>query len=468
MHLKYVTKTPSGTYEYRRQVPAPLRAAVGKREIKRVLGSTEVEARAAYSKADADAEKILTKARAPQAHHEMVQTALMDFKEALRRVEQLGIDPYAPVVGDPDGLDDETLKRDGFIDDIAGNYPLGEDGYPDITSRVDTMTIGLLGGGPAYIQRRTPPPTFDDAVRIYIQEKHLLDPKEKKNLLHVNLIASEFKLALNGKAPALPDLKREHARAVRDFMLSEKARKPGSVERYLNTVRAVINLGIREFDLECGNPFMGLEVKKDPAQTKKDNRDPLPADVLKKVTERIHGHAGEELRIIWDMLAGTGCRPSEVIGLRIEDVHIDHPLPHIVVEWHDDRRVKAEVTQRWVPLVGKALDAARAALELTKVGKRHKKTAAHMLFPTYGRQGGAGAASSVIMSKHMRPITSNPKHVLYSLRHNAKDNLRRAGVSLEVQKLIGGWSNGGVSEGYGGREVDLEVTSAAMAKAFAA
>ncbi|NKL55668.1 DUF6538 domain-containing protein [Rhizobium leguminosarum] len=110
MHLKYVTKTPSGTYEYRRQVPAPLRAAVGKREIKKVLGSTESQAMAAYSRAHVEADKILAKAKAPQLHQEMVQTALMDFKEALRRVEQLGIDPLTPVYRDEDGLDAKGLE----------------------------------------------------------------------------------------------------------------------------------------------------------------------------------------------------------------------------------------------------------------------------------------------------------------------------------------------------------------------
>ncbi|NKK75839.1 tyrosine-type recombinase/integrase [Rhizobium leguminosarum bv. viciae] len=393
----------------------------------------------------------------------MVQTALMDFKEALRRVEQLGIDPLTPVYRDEDGLDAKGLERDALIESIGIKYPLDTEGNPDVTSPIDSMMISLLGAGPKV---KAPLPTIDDAVRVYIQEKHLLDPSEKKVLLHVRLIASEFKTALNGKPPALPDLRREHARAVRDFMLTEKDRKPESVERYLNTVRAIINMAIKEFDLECGNPFMDLEVKKDPAATKKSKRDPLPAGVLRKVTDRIHGHAGEEVQIIWDMLAGTGCRPSEVTGLRVEDVRLDTPLPHIRIEWHDHRRVKDEITQRWVPLVGKALDAAKAALELTKTAKRHKESAAHMLFPTYGRGGGAGVVSAAIMSKHMRLITTNPKHVLYSLRHNAKDSLRLAGVTGEVQNMILGHTNGGVGEGYGGDDAVLKVTSAAMAKAF--
>lgn len=145
---------------------------------------------------------------------------------------------------------------------------------------------------------------------------------------------------------------------------------------------------------------------------------------------------------------------------------MDAPLPHIRIEWHDGRRVKDEITQRWVPLVGSALASARAALELTKTVRRHKQTAANMLFPNYGRLGGAGAASAAIIPKHMRLFTTNPKHVLYSLRHNAKDNLRLAGVPVEVQNMILGHTNGGVGEGYGGNEAILEVTSAAMAKAF--
>ncbi|NKM55854.1 tyrosine-type recombinase/integrase [Rhizobium anhuiense] len=463
MRLKYVTKTPSGTYEYRRQVPARLRVAVGKREIKKVLGSTETEARAAYSKADADAEKILAKAKAPQAQQEMVRTALMDFHSAKRRVEELGINPSAPVYSDEGGYDAETMARDAHIESIARKYSLDAEGHPDVTSPIESMMIALLGAGPKV---KAPEPTFDDAVRIYIQEKHLLEPAEKKQLLHVQLIAREFKAALNGKPPALPGLKREHGRAVRDFMLTEKERQPESVERYLNTVRAIINMAIKEFDLECGNPFMDLEVKKDPTATRKSKRLPLPTDVLRKVTKRIHGHAGEELQIIWDMLAGTGCRPSEVTGLRVEDVRVDATVPHIRIEWHDGRRVKDEITQRWVPLVGSALASARAALELSKTGRRHKQAAAHMLFPTYGRLGGAGAASAAIISKHLRLFTTNPKHVLYSLRHNAKDNLRLAGVPVEVQNMILGHTNGGVAEGYGGDEAILEVTSVAMAKAF--
>ncbi len=463
MRLRYVTITPSGTYEFRRQVPAHLRAAVGKREIKKVLGSTEAQAIAAYSRAFQDAEKVLTKAKAPQAHEASVRTALMEFHSAKRRVEELGINPSAPVYSDQGGYDTESIVRDAIVESIASKYPADEEGTPDVTSPIESMMIAMIGQGAKF---KAPAATFDDAVRIYIQEKHLLEPAEKKQLLHVQLIAREFRAALNDNPPALPDLKREHGRTVRDFMLTEKERSPESVERYLNTVRAIINMAIKEFDLECGNPFMGLEVKKDPTATRKSKRHPLPIDVLTKVTERIHGHAGAELQIIWDMLAGTGCRPSEVTGLRVEDVRVNHPLPHIVVDWHDQRRVKDEITQRWVPLVGTALTAARAALELTKTVKRHKQTAAHMLFPTYGRLGGAGVASAVIIPKHMRLVTTNPKHVLYSLRHNAKDNLRKAGVPLEVQNMVLGHTNGGVGEGYGGDEAVLEVTSAAMGRAF--
>lgn len=54
---------------------------------------------------------------------------------------------------------------------------------------------------------------------------------------------------------------------------------------------------------------------------------------------------------------------AEVAGLRVSDVHLDHAIPHIMVEWHEDRRIKNAVSRRDVPLVGSALGAAKAAVK---------------------------------------------------------------------------------------------------------
>ncbi|OCJ23448.1 hypothetical protein A6U89_32405 [Agrobacterium sp. B133/95] len=47
--VKYVTETKTGSFEYRRQVPAALRQVLGRYEFKRVLGPTKAAAIKAYS-----------------------------------------------------------------------------------------------------------------------------------------------------------------------------------------------------------------------------------------------------------------------------------------------------------------------------------------------------------------------------------------------------------------------------------
>jgi len=125
------------------------------------------------------------------------------------------------------------------------------------------------------------------------------------------------------------------------------------------------------------------------------------------------------LGIIWRLLEGTGCRGAEVVGLRVEDVHVTGAYPHIRVMWHEDRRVKTKVSIRLVPLVGDTLEAAMEALDLA--------TGERMLFPSYSHEGGPDAVSQALM-KHLRTFTSSKRHVVYSLRHNMKDLLVTACV----------------------------------------
>lgn len=106
--------------------------------------------------------------------------------------------------------------------------------------------------------------------------------------------------------------------------------------------RAVINHAIREFDLNgVTNPFMNFEAPpKDKAEPDRDKRRPFTLDEVAAISARVVSQAKEDLHHIWRLLSGTGCRLAEVSGLRVADVHLDHAVPYITVEWHDDRRIK--------------------------------------------------------------------------------------------------------------------------------
>jgi len=314
-----------------------------------------------------------------------------------------------------------------------------------------------------------PPVTMLDAKEMYRKERmNGAEGRNQKNWLDRVCRRIEVALGPLHKLP-LVDLKREHARSLRDSMLATKKRdgsplSPSSVRRELDMIRAMVSIAITEYDLhgKAHNCFDGLEIsKKDGApENEWDKRDPLPQEIILSMRERMKGKLREPtLGLIWRLLEGTGCRGAEVVGLRVEDVRIDGPYPHIRVMWHEERRVKTKVSIRSVPLVGGALEAAKAALKLA-AGER-------MLFPRYSYEGGPDAVSQALM-KHLRKFTKDKRYVVYSLRHNMKDLLVTAGVPERDEHRILGHSLGGVGNRvYGGDEAKLKAATEAMQAAIA-
>lgn len=354
--------------------------------------------------------------------------------------------------GGPEDEDDpEALMREVIAEQVAEKYPLDTEGNRVGIAAEDRALIHALLLGQ---RQQRPDPTLEDAKRLYLKERVRDDETKQLELERVFKLVKE---AL-GKSRKLSSLKREDAKEVRDHMLD--GRKASSVDRYLNVVRAVINHAIREFDLAgVTNPFMNLEAApKDKAEPDKDKRRPFTLAEVADISARVVSHAKVDLQHIWRLLAGTGCRLAEVSGLRVADVHADHPIPHITVEWHDDRRIKNAVSRRNVPLLGDALKAATEAVAAAGTSA--------MLFPTYGRPKGASSASAAL-GKHVRACVTDPKATTHSLRHMMKDRLRLAGVTKSDQDIVLGHSSGSIGEDYGGDEARLEVARRALEKALA-
>ncbi|MBZ9753674.1 tyrosine-type recombinase/integrase [Mesorhizobium sp. ESP6-5] len=450
--VKHIQKRGKAGWRYRRKIPEELRNILGKREILIPLGPTEAIAIKKYPRVHAEAEKLLLSAlsskQAPSPNSHQSLTALEQFKWGQQDVRRLQLDPEWS--GADDEHDSEALKREVIAEQIAAKYPLNDEGNPTGISTKDAATLRALMYGARLDQ---PVPTLEDAKRLYLKERVGDDETKQMELERVfNLVKEAL-----GKDRKLSSLKREDAKEVRDHMLD--GRKASSVDRYLNVVRAMINHAIREFDLAgVINPFMNLEAApKDKAEPDKDKRRPFTQAEVTAITARIAYHAKADLQYIWTILNGTGCRLAEVSGLRVADVHLDHAIPHITVEWHDDRRIKNKVSRRNVPLRGGALEAATEAVKAA--GN------ATMLFPTYGRPKGASSASAAL-GKHVRACVTDPKATTHSLRHLMKDRLRLAGVSKSDQDIVLGHSSGSVGEDYGGDEARLEVARRALEKAL--
>lgn len=170
------------------------------------------------------------------------------------------------------------------------------------------------------------------------------------------------------------------------------------------------------------------------AKTEWEERDPMPDDILLAVRRRVLSRTRiPELRLIWRLLQATGCRGAEITGLRIDDVVIDHPVPHLWVRWNDERQLKTQTSVRPVPLVGDGLAAAKEAL----VAAKRERPDASAVFARYSHEGGPDAVSSALMG-HLRKETESPRHVVYSLRHNMKSWLVTSGApEREENRLLG-------------------------------
>lgn len=461
--LKYIERTKSGKWQYRRRVSTAISKIIPKREFKEVIGETEREALAAYPRFHAQVEREIANAKRRLARADAASQPGASEREAYAEALRRRADLIAL------GLTERDLEL--TADGMADNYP--QDEYEPVgVPAVERNTINLLRLGPD--RYKAPEPTLGDALAFYLKERRGDDsPRSLKRLQDAaTRVVGHVQAALK-RDPLLTTLTRDDAREVRDYMLDRlkstgERINPESVSRDLNGLNAVINFAALEMPLPASfrNPFSSLKVASVTSAEKGggggeldgEKRDSLPPPVLENTRKRVLQHANEELGLIWRILEGTGCRLAEVAGLRVEDVDAAGELPRIRVRWHEERRVKNRTSMRSVPLVGDALEAAKEALKLPREG--------HMLFQSYGREGGPVAASAALM-KHVRAVTKDPKHVVHSLRHNMKDLLILADVSSLNQNLVLGHALGGVGDRvYGGDVAKLRVTTRAMKRAL--
>ena len=138
--------------------------------------------------------------------------------------------------------------------------------------------------------------------------------------------------------------------------------KTATVKRYFKSLSAIFTHGIDEFDIKgVQNPFIRFKIPKDGQDAKK--RPTFTLDELKRIQSSCK-EWDDTPRHIVAVQSDTGTRTSEVVGLRIEDIILDHKAPHMLLRESSGRSLKTKNSTRKVPLVGMALWGAQRALQL--------------------------------------------------------------------------------------------------------
>ena len=217
--------------------------------------------------------------------------------------------------------------------------------------------------------------------------------------------------------------------------LELKGNKTTTIRRRINSLSAILNYAYSELDLDKRNPFTRLFIRNEGHDVFK--RGTFSKEQLKVGYDKALA-SGSVVKLLMPLLGETGCRLSEIVGLRIEDIDMENDL--IYIRPNAARRLKTRGSERVLPLVGYARVAMHQALPQANE---------EWLYPRYMKTGkcNANSASASINKWLKRDFDGLTAHCL---RHTMRDRLRAVECPMDMIDQIGGWrSVGGVGARYG-------------------
>lgn len=400
-------------YQFCLRVPAPLRKHYGKTFIRQSLKTREVH------HAMREAEKLARKYEA-------------EFRVLASGAKAVPADTLVAGKALAEQYDFDTFI-DHVIEPLRATYAGNDDEVYDIASPVDYLSPHQMEAWKALVNANAT--RLSSAFDLYVKTHQRGKDQafvEKQQRDWNSLIDIVGDIEFN-------DLSRVHARQVVEVLLKQ-GKKTTTVRRTVTTLSAITAAAIRELAVVRTNPFEKVGIQgegEDAKQSVVANHDQLTQIVAAMRANTVSVPA---LLILLQL--EIGARIGELSGLAVNDVVLDHEIPHIVIQKQPWRTLKTKVSERSVPLVGIALEAAKLAITLPRTGKGEDKGKG--LFEQYAHPRGNDSASAAT-NKRLKPwgLTS------HSFRHTMEDRLREAGCPEDIRNAIQGHTNGSAAEQYG-------------------
>lgn len=194
-------------------------------------------------------------------------------------------------------------------------------------------------------------------------------------------------------------VERRHAIEFRGWWmerLKAKGLKPYTGNREINSLRRMFGVNHDIDGLSKPNPFSGVRLK----ETAEVARIPLETEQIRALIKpaALPNLAPDFVRLV-SLLVNTGMRPVEAIGLELDDVILEHEVPHVHVRKNAVRGLKTDHSERLLPLLGVSL---RAAEELVAAGG-------------WGKRSGKNMYATSVINKAMREsgIVTDKRQSLY-------------------------------------------------------
>lgn len=422
---RYVFRRANGSYRYKRNVPKDLIRLLGKKTIYRQLGSTYSEAMKEFPYVHARIESMFAVERKKSDKDralEVIRGNLGD--EVADLVLAKAVVEYSDVDYDLNDLAEQQKGR--LPQAVLEQIYQGE-------LREDPITLSRVLGD--YIDYKTIDGVIDKNLSNRIE-------RLRREMLH-----------LYGKAKMdqvlLKDITRADANALRDLLLGKMA--PNSVQRTIGILKAAVNYTIIEQGLGIPNVFTSLRIKG--AGASRTDRLPISDEDLDKLIDAAAD--SEPASSLLVVLADTGARLGEIVGLEVRDIDTELGILHI--RPNGTRGLKTKSSERSIPLSQRATEALK--------GRLGELSDAAPIYAQYARLRGRDAASAMLM-KRLRTIVEDPKVTIHSLRHRMKDKLRNTGCPENLSNEILGHAQGSIAANYGAG-YSIDVMRKALEKAWA-
>lgn len=330
-----------------------------------------------------------------------------------------------PMPADHQGTFDSTPHLNAFEAAIEDDWRRG-----------DPIAVAAV-----QVLRKPLPILLSEAFAIYVDnhQKGKLPSFVKDQAQHWNKLVTMF-----GNV-SLVSFTRDQAKQFRDQRLSTGV-KASTVRREVSVLSAVFNKAFAELSLTLKNPFEDLTIQEDSSNSS-DQRHPYTRDEISKLLSEALTINDERRRIVV-LLALTGARLAEIVGLRRVDVNLKEKSIHITA--HPSRSLKNGASDRHLPLLPLALDAIQQQLS---------SHGGQFVFPSYcNSEKTKSDSASAALNKWAKGIVNTPNKTMHSFRHSLRDQLREVSCPEPISKAIGGWQVGNdASEGYGyGYPIELK------------
>lgn len=464
MGSKYLKRSATGWYSYRRKIPARLQKSIGKLEFKQRLDTkdeTTALIRLARVNKLADAEIRVAESQLSSSDQKLSRQEVMSAARQMLIREGFHPDQKPTLPADYTKEQKEQFDKDkeqwnaldyAFFSAYLTNQETGYDSTGNAQyKREDPTDIWqaaskIVHGKEVASLDLTWGEVVDSYLAINARDKRRDPHDQKKFETKTRNLYDKFSQFIGGADTKLKAINRQDARAfLETYRQGQKPAKEGSIGRYASQIGAVFNFARKEYqDVTIVNPFEGLRNMAAERDDATDRRPFTPSE-LEQYEVAIRAKPNPQISLIGLLMIYTGCRTSEAAGLQVKDISLTSNTPHIKIRNNKFRKLEKGGLARSVPLVTPLLDALRSYQMPSD-----PDAGAFGTYAPRSAHDNVGTQLNNLIRDKMK--VSDPELVSYSTRHTFKDRGRAARLAPEVYDYLQGHKtaqSSAIAQNYG-------------------